>query len=193
MTQNSFVERIRRDRAAETKCIDLRFAFLFNFFDFRFPISLSLSLHSVEMASISGQASAKPSKKRKHVATVPDSRFEFSAEDLAPDALAGPSHSSPSDNDAIVEEASEEENDEEGEAKGLPVHLLPKSGKKHGTPGLIYFSRLPPGMGPAQIKHLLSAYGEVGRVFLARASKFLVFLLRSRTAGQERKGIGWRG
>ncbi|GAA5916106.1 hypothetical protein JCM5296_004743, partial [Sporobolomyces johnsonii] len=57
----------------------------------------------------------------------------------------------------------------------LPDHLLPKSlsalkqGKKAKTPGLIYLSRIPPGMGPGKVKHLLSRYGETGRIYLARA------------------------
>ncbi|KAL8279605.1 hypothetical protein RQP46_007918 [Phenoliferia psychrophenolica] len=56
----------------------------------------------------------------------------------------------------------------------LPAHLLPashsgSSRSKALTPGIIYLSRLPPGLGPAKVKHLLSAYGEVGRVFLARS------------------------
>ncbi|GAA5866604.1 hypothetical protein JCM8547_005473 [Rhodosporidiobolus lusitaniae] len=57
----------------------------------------------------------------------------------------------------------------------LPAHLLPRSavatknGKKAKTPGLIYLSRIPPGMGPGKVKHLLSQFGEVGRIYLARA------------------------
>lgn len=57
----------------------------------------------------------------------------------------------------------------------LPAHLLPRSavatkaGKQAKTPGLIYLSRIPPGMGPGKVKHLLSQFGEVGRIYLARA------------------------
>lgn len=32
--------------------------------------------------------------------------------------------------------------------------------------GVIYISRIPPGMRPTKVKHLMSAYGEVGRVYL---------------------------
>lgn len=32
--------------------------------------------------------------------------------------------------------------------------------------GIIYISRIPPGMRPAKVRHLMSAYGEVGRVYL---------------------------
>lgn len=64
----------------------------------------------------------------------------------------------------------------------LPNHLLPKhlanassssssttSTKKVKQPGLIYLSRIPPGMGPGKVKHLLGQFGEVGRIYLARA------------------------
>lgn len=32
--------------------------------------------------------------------------------------------------------------------------------------GVIYISRIPPGMQPAKVRHLMSAHGEVGRVYL---------------------------
>lgn len=32
--------------------------------------------------------------------------------------------------------------------------------------GVIYISRIPPGMRPAKVRHLMSQYGEVGRVYL---------------------------
>lgn len=32
--------------------------------------------------------------------------------------------------------------------------------------GVIYISRIPPGMQPAKVRHLMSSYGEVGRVYL---------------------------
>jgi ESF2/ABP1 family protein len=32
--------------------------------------------------------------------------------------------------------------------------------------GVVYISRIPPGMQPAKVRHLMSAYGEVGRVYL---------------------------
>ncbi|KWU47638.1 hypothetical protein RHOSPDRAFT_3621, partial [Rhodotorula sp. JG-1b] len=42
---------------------------------------------------------------------------------------------------------------------------------KAKQPGLVYLSRLPPGMGPAQVRHLMSAYGEIGRIYLELADK----------------------
>lgn len=34
--------------------------------------------------------------------------------------------------------------------------------------GVIYISRIPPGMQPAKVKFLMQQYGEVGRVYLQR-------------------------
>ncbi|KAH8086886.1 hypothetical protein HD553DRAFT_331139 [Filobasidium floriforme] len=36
------------------------------------------------------------------------------------------------------------------------------------TPGIIYISRLPPGMTPQKVKHLMSSYGDIGRVYAQR-------------------------
>ncbi|KDE02466.1 hypothetical protein MVLG_06985 [Microbotryum lychnidis-dioicae p1A1 Lamole] len=52
----------------------------------------------------------------------------------------------------------------------LPSHLLPKSASDSNrpSPGLIYLSRIPPGMGPSKVKHVLSNYGNVGRIYLVK-------------------------
>jgi ESF2/ABP1 family protein len=34
--------------------------------------------------------------------------------------------------------------------------------------GVIYISRIPPGMQPPKVRHLMGAYGEIGRVYLQR-------------------------
>jgi ESF2/ABP1 family protein len=34
--------------------------------------------------------------------------------------------------------------------------------------GVIYISRIPPGMQPMKVRHLMSQYGEVGRVYLQK-------------------------
>ena len=42
--------------------------------------------------------------------------------------------------------------------------------------GVIYISRIPPGMRPAKVRHLMSAFGEVGRVYLQQeGSLYLSF------------------
>ena len=39
--------------------------------------------------------------------------------------------------------------------------------------GVIYISRIPPGMQPAKVRHLLSQYGEVGRVYLQQEGQIV--------------------
>jgi ESF2/ABP1 family protein len=41
--------------------------------------------------------------------------------------------------------------------------------------GVLYISRIPPGMSPNKVRHLLSAYGEIGRVYLQQEGKLLAF------------------
>jgi ESF2/ABP1 family protein len=38
--------------------------------------------------------------------------------------------------------------------------------------GVIYISRIPPGMRPTKVRHLMSAHGEVGRVYLQQEGTF---------------------
>lgn len=37
--------------------------------------------------------------------------------------------------------------------------------------GVIYISRIPPGMRPEKVRHLMTRYGEVGRVYLQKEGK----------------------
>lgn len=85
------------------------------------------------------------------------------------------------DSDAAgVQSRGEEDDTENDEAHGLAEGFSkPSRIVKPLTPdalaafkaaqeraGVIYISRIPPGMRPAKVRHLMSAYGEVGRVYL---------------------------
>ncbi|KAI0356501.1 hypothetical protein OH77DRAFT_1401107 [Trametes cingulata] len=48
--------------------------------------------------------------------------------------------------------------------------------------GVIYISRIPPGMQPAKVRHLMSAYGEVGRVYLQQEDPKRAYLRRKYTS-----------
>jgi ESF2/ABP1 family protein len=37
--------------------------------------------------------------------------------------------------------------------------------------GIIYISRIPPGMRPTKVRHLMSQYGEIGKVYLQQEGK----------------------
>ena len=41
--------------------------------------------------------------------------------------------------------------------------------------GVVYISRIPPGMRPTKVRHLMSAYGEVGRVYLQQEGMSAMF------------------
>lgn len=125
-----------------------------------------------------------------------DSRFDTSAwekEDLAEqqesagseevsdasneDADAGPSRSpllSADENDTLDDVATS------GEAKvvkPLSKEELSEYEKKHKKRGIVYISRIPPGMTPAKVRHLLSRFGDIERVYLqADGGEFGVFL-----------------
>ncbi|KAK7695550.1 hypothetical protein QCA50_000186 [Cerrena zonata] len=111
-----------------------------------------------------------------------DSRFDDGPE-------AGPSHSrelSPHEeehlSDNLNSDVDEDEEDEEELAEGMDAEgFSGPSGKvvKPLTPealaaykaaqektGVIYISRIPPGMRPTKVRHLMSQHGEVGRVYL---------------------------
>ncbi|KAG7445974.1 uncharacterized protein BT62DRAFT_949914 [Guyanagaster necrorhizus] len=48
--------------------------------------------------------------------------------------------------------------------------------------GVIYISRIPPGMRPTKVRHLMSAYGEVGRVYLQQEDPRRAYLRRKYTS-----------
>lgn len=64
------------------------------------------------------------------------------------DEIEGPEH------DALVEPSV------------LSEEALVRYRKVQEHAGVIYISRIPPGMSPNKVRHLMSAYGEVGRVYL---------------------------
>lgn len=72
----------------------------------------------------------------------------------------------------------DEDADEMRDNEDEPLNLIPKVlqldnvedfNKKVDRTGLIYLSRIPPGMGPSKVKHILSNYGEIGRIYLVAA------------------------
>lgn len=119
-----------------------------------------------------GKSINSSAKKRKSVEPTQDDRFSSFL-------------SQPDTNDDDQDDKNDQELDSLSsfpKQKPLPAHLLPKhhqstsssstsTSKPKSTkqPGLIYLSRIPPGMGPGKVKHLLSQFGEVGRIYLARA------------------------
>jgi ESF2/ABP1 family protein len=50
--------------------------------------------------------------------------------------------------------------------KPLTAEALAAFNAAQERTGVVYISRIPPGMQPPKVRHLMSAYGEVGRVYL---------------------------
>ncbi|OCH86216.1 hypothetical protein OBBRIDRAFT_814691 [Obba rivulosa] len=48
--------------------------------------------------------------------------------------------------------------------------------------GVVYISRIPPGMRPTKVRHLMSAFGEVGRVYLQQEDPKRAYLRRKYTS-----------
>lgn len=55
--------------------------------------------------------------------------------------------------------------DEEEAAPTTGLTLKRKSKSKSKSPGVVYISRLPPGMTPHKVRHLMAKWGDVGRVY----------------------------
>lgn len=53
-----------------------------------------------------------------------------------------------------------------------------EDGKRHArVPGVVYLSRVPPFMKPHKLRHLLSPYGSVGRIYLQPEGTFNKIIL----------------
>lgn len=109
--------------------------------------------------------------------------------DLYDQVLNGPLPSTSKIEDSSAEEGSKQEDDDDSNDSQLgdeddedinePLNLAPKPlqldqlasyNSKVDMTGIIYLSRIPPGMGPAKVKHILSTYGDVGRIYLVAAA-----------------------
>lgn len=82
------------------------------------------------------------------------------------------------------EEEVEEEEQEESAGPG-------RSKKKRVVPGIVYLGHVPPRFRPLHVRNLLSAYGEVGRVFFQAEGRCWVGGVGSRC--RARKLAGARG
>lgn len=76
--------------------------------------------------------------------------------------------------------------------KPLTAKQLEKSQKAAKKTGVIYLSRVPPFMKPATLKHLLTPYGEIGRIFLTPEDS-VQHQRRVRSGGNKKKSFtdGW--
>jgi ESF2/ABP1 family protein len=95
--------------------------------------------------------------------------------------LDAKSNEDDNDNDLSDSKLIEED---EVEANGLSEEALKAYTAAQNRAGVIYISRIPPGMSPDKVRHLMSACGEIGKVFLQQEGAFrlafpTVFLFHS--------------
>lgn len=137
----------------------------------------------------------KEQQQQQHGAAISDERFDLSSwepashtekkrklEDTDDDVLGNKTDNSSSgsdaddndnDNDMHNHEA-HESYESHGTESVLPVlsrEELEEYKKKQQKRGVIYLSRLPPGMTPAKVRHIFSQFGEVGRIYLQPKDK----------------------
>ncbi|EGF98978.1 uncharacterized protein MELLADRAFT_40550 [Melampsora larici-populina 98AG31] len=62
----------------------------------------------------------------------------------------------------------EESSTQQNHKKVIDLDKLSRTTQKVNKTGLIYLARIPVGMGPGKVKHLLSKWGTVNRIYLAR-------------------------
>ena len=113
-----------------------------------------------------------------------------------PSALEKPSGESSNEQDRVIhnedgEENGEGEDSEDGDSqdgflngmdpegyadekilKPLTPEALAAFKAAQDRAGIIYISRIPPGMRPTKVRHLMSAFGAVGRVYLQQEGTF---------------------
>lgn len=119
-----------------------------------------------------------------------DSRFDTSSwatedvDDKAPgpsrkraasDVASTSSQSASSQTDEEDLDEEDEDDLEEGNdlptVKPLTADELEDLQRKQKKRGIIYISRIPPGMTPPKVRHLLSGFGEVERIYLQDGKK----------------------
>jgi len=81
---------------------------------------------------------------------------------------------------------------DEKTVKPLSPEALVAFNTAQARSGVIYISRIPPGMQPTKVRHLLSQYGEVGRVYLQQEDAKTAYLRRKHTTTKKPHFVeGW--
>ncbi|KAH0839583.1 hypothetical protein J3R83DRAFT_499 [Lanmaoa asiatica] len=76
--------------------------------------------------------------------------------------------------------------------KPLTPEALAAFNAAQARSGVMYISRIPPGMQPAKVRHLLSQHGEVGRVYLQQEDAKTAYLRRKYTTTKKPHFVeGW--
>ena len=141
------------------------------------------------VSPLAGPLSPEIEDSRHYDHTMADPRFmlndELGVSADAPSKLASkkvvePESTSDAEEDQTSEQHSDQEDDVEDDGmdadgfagpkvvKPLTPEALAAFKAAQEKAGVIYISRIPPGMQPTKVRHLMSQYGEVGRVYLQK-------------------------
>ncbi|EKM75710.1 hypothetical protein AGABI1DRAFT_79458 [Agaricus bisporus var. burnettii JB137-S8] len=119
---------------------------------------------------------------------------------LSPQPVAGSSQLTDANHDAHSVESDADLSDSQPDDLGEGMHLEGFAGPSekivkpltlealaafkaaHDKAGIIYISRIPPGMRPAKVRHLMSGYGQVGRVYLQQEDAKRAYLRKKYTS-----------
>ena len=87
---------------------------------------------------------------------------------------AAPDDEDPEKDAATLDDA-EEDAEDAPEAEAPQRVITPESLQEYASKqqkrGIVYVSRIPPGMTPAKVRHIFSQFGEVGRIYLQPKDK----------------------
>ena len=87
----------------------------------------------------------------------------------SPEPSPAPEHSDDDDDELVEDDENdlpEEDEESANVVKGLTPKELEAFERKQRKRGIIYISRIPPGMTVPKVRHLLSGFGQVERIFL---------------------------
>ncbi|KAG8806910.1 RNA-binding ATPase activator esf2 [Serendipita sp. 400] len=73
----------------------------------------------------------------------------------------------------------------EDEDNALSMEALEAYKAKQNRAGVVYISRIPPAMSPSKVRHILSAYGEIGRVYLQQEDPKRAYLRQKYTSSKK--------
>jgi ESF2/ABP1 family protein len=104
--------------------------------------------------------------KRRKLDDDSDEGLSDNADDAATDQETAAELSRAQDKDPTSTEEPKKSKSKTKAIKPLTEKGLLASQKAASKTGVIYLSRVPPFMKPSTVKHLLSQYGEIGRIFL---------------------------
>lgn len=106
---------------------------------------------------------SSPGASGSRTSAPPSDHSEHSGDEHDDDEIASNAESEGSASDG--ENDTEEDQPEHG-IEPLSAEALAKFEAAQARTGIVYISRIPPAMRPSKVRHLMSGFGTIGRVYL---------------------------